>query len=167
MTKHAEKPRGGRARHSGGPANRSGPARKPPVLRVRDLMKPTVVSISPDASIEELIRLLRDHDIGGVPVVDETGRAIGLVSSTDLLWLADAAAGADVQAGPFLPLGALDNRTVRDIMTPDVFGVEPDATLAALRRFFARTGVHRALVLDDGRIEGIVALSDVLNTMVP
>jgi CBS-domain-containing membrane protein len=130
-------------------------------------MKPTVVSISPDASIAELIRMLRDHDIGGMPVVDESGRAVGMVSSTDLLWLADAAAGAELQAGPFLPMGALENRTVRDIMTPDVFGVEPDANLAALRRFFARTGVHRALVLHDGRIEGIVALSDVLNTLVP
>lgn len=143
---------------------RSVPGQRP--LTVADLMKRNVVTISPDASLLDLIRALRDHEIGGMPVCDETGEVVGTVSSTDLLWLADSIAVTD-HAGGFLPPSALATRTVRDIMTPDVFGVAPDSNLADLRRFFARTGVQRALVLDGGKVIGIVVLSDVLGTLVP
>jgi CBS domain-containing protein len=131
---------------------------------IAELMKRDVVTISPDASVRELVRVLRDEGIGGMPVVDGDGTAVGMVSSTDVLWLAVAA--DDAGAPAFLSADDLGRRTVRDIMTPDVFGVSPDASTSDLRRFFARTGVQRALVLDQGKIVGIVVLSDVLGTLV-
>jgi CBS-domain-containing membrane protein len=132
---------------------------------VADLMKQDVVTIAPDASLLELVRVLRDEEIGGMPVVDDDGRVVGTVSSTDLLWL--AAMADDQGTTGFLNPAELADRTVRDIMTPDVFGVLPDASMSDLRRFFARTAVHRALVLDeDGKLVGIVVLSDVLGTLV-
>jgi CBS domain-containing protein len=131
---------------------------------VAELMKRDVVTISPDASVRELVRMLRDERIGGMPVVDRDGTAVGMVSSTDVLWL--AVAEDDRGAPAFLCAEELAQRTVRDIMTPDVFGVSPDASTSDLRRFFERTGVQRALVLDQGKIVGIVVLSDVLGTLV-
>lgn len=56
----------------------------------------------------------------------------------------------------------LDERTVRDIMTPDVFGVGPQATLAELGQFFRRNELHRASVLDGGRWVGIFSVTDLL-----
>jgi CBS-domain-containing membrane protein len=123
-------------------------------------------TISPDASIAELVRALRDHDVGGMPVVEAAGQLVGTVSSTDLLWLAEATAEVDDRTAPFLSLTALKERTVRDVMTPDALGVGPEASMAELRRFFARTGVHRALVIDGRRLVGIVALSDALAAVV-
>jgi CBS domain-containing protein len=131
---------------------------------IAELMKRDVITISPDASVRELVRVLRDEAIGGMPVVDTDGTVIGMVSSTDVLWLAVAA--ADDGARAFLSADDLAHRKVRDIMTPDVFGVPPDVSASDLRRFFARTGVQRALVLDDRKIVGIVVLSDVLGTLV-
>lgn len=131
---------------------------------IAELMKRDVVTISPDASVRELVRVLRDEGIGGMPVVDRDGMVVGMVSSTDVLWL--AVAGDDDGSRAFLSADDLAHRKVRDIMTPDVFGVSPDASAADLRRFFARTGVQRALVLDDRKIVGIVVLSDVLGTLV-
>jgi CBS domain-containing protein len=131
---------------------------------IAELMKRDVVTIAPDVSVRELVRVLRDEGIGGMPVVAEDGTVIGMVSSTDVLWLAVAA--DDDGARAFLSADELAHRKVRDIMTPDVFGVSPDASASDLRRFFARTGVQRALVLDDGKIVGIVVLSDVLGTLV-
>lgn len=151
---------GGRARSTAGRTRPRASAR-PRV--VADLMKRDVVTISPDASVGELIRIMRDHGIGGMPVVDGGGVLLGTVSSTDVLWLAG---NEDESTATFIAPKTLNERTVRDIMTPDVFGVRPDTGLAALRRFFARTGVHRALVLDENRVVGIVALSDVLGTLV-
>jgi CBS domain-containing membrane protein len=135
-------------------------------LRVADLMSADVVTIGPDASLEALIRSMRVHGISGMPVVAEDGTVVGTVSSTDVLWFADS---VDTEAGTrgFLPPGMLRSRTVGEIMTPDVFGVGRDTDVAELRRFFARTGVHRALVLEEGRVAGIVSLSDVLATLVP
>jgi CBS domain-containing protein len=131
---------------------------------IAELMKTDVVTISPDASVHELVRVLRDEGIGGMPVVDEDGTVVGMVSSTDVLWLAVAADDDDTRA--FLSPDDLTRRKVRDIMTPDVFGVSPDASASDLRRFFARTGVQRALVLDGRKIVGIVVLSDVLGSLV-
>jgi CBS domain-containing protein len=128
---------------------------------VADLMQREPISIGPDASVGDLIRSFRDHGVGGMPVVDERGRLLGIVSSTDLLWLA-----VEERTGSgFLAPGTLRDCTVREIMTPDVFGVAPDTSMAELRRFFARTGVHRALVLEEGRLVGIVSLSDVLDSL--
>lgn len=148
------------------PAGSAGPAGRvagnPRRRTVSDIMRRDLVSILPDATVRDLIRSLRDHGIGGMPVVDESGNVLGTVSSTDLLWLATT----ELPDAPgFLAVDTLFGRTVREIMTPDVFGVSPDASLQELRRFFARTGVHRALVLDGGAIVGIVALSDVLDTL--
>ena len=50
-------------------------------------------------------------------------------------------------------------------MTPDVFGVEPDATIAELAAFFARTGLGRAPVLEDGKLVGIVSVIDLLTIL--
>jgi CBS-domain-containing membrane protein len=128
---------------------------------VADLMQRELVSIQPDASVRDLIRALRDHGIGGMPVVDEGGTVLGTVSSTDVLWLATE----EENARGFLAPDTLGSRTVREIMTPDVFGVAPDTSMVELRQFFARTGVHRAVVLEEGRIVGIVSLSDVLDSL--
>jgi len=127
-----------------------------------DLMHPDVVAIGPQASLRELARLLRSHEISGVPVTDGEGKAIGTVSVTDLLWLSDRVrptAGALREAGRW---EGLDELTVHDIMTPDVFGIAPEAGLDDLLEFFSRTGLHRALVLEQGRVVGIVSMTDLL-----
>lgn len=133
--------------------------------RVADLMRHDVITIGPDASLGDLVRTLSEHAISGMPVVAGDGRVLGTVSSTDLLWFADGVADESARSG-FLPAEVLDTRVVRDIMTPDVFGVAPETDMMELRRFFARTGVHRAPVIADGRIIGIVSLSDVLGMLV-
>jgi CBS domain-containing protein len=126
-------------------------------------MRREVVTIDPAASIRELAALLWRHGISGVPVVDAAGHPVGMVSSTDILWMLDrlgGVSGAEVFARP-----VLDEGTVRDIMTPDVFGVPSSATIGELLDFFIRTGVHRAVVVDNGALSGIVSLSDVLGLM--
>ncbi|HEX6135521.1 MAG TPA: CBS domain-containing protein [Longimicrobiales bacterium] len=154
-------------RYSPAPEPAAGTASGTPVTArrprtVSDLMTRDLVTIAPDASIRDLIRVLREHGIGGMPVVDRDGTVLGTVSSSDVLWLATGEAEGTTG---FVTADTLDTHCVREIMTPDVFGVGPDTSLPELRRFFARTGVHRAPVLEDGVIIGIVGLSDVLDTL--
>lgn len=130
---------------------------------VADLMQEEVVTISPDASVRELAALLSRTGVSGVPVVNDDGRVIGTVSVTDILWLSD-------RLLPFLGGGGGEPRaraagdlgTVREIMTPDVFGLEPTASLEELLEFFSRTGLHRAPVVEGRELVGIVSASDLL-----
>lgn len=56
-------------------------------LTVRDVMQREVVTVTPEATVEELIALLRDEEISGAPVVDRDGSVVGVVSETDVLRL--------------------------------------------------------------------------------
>lgn len=128
---------------------------------VAELMQRDIVTVGPETSVRELARLLRRHRISGVPVVDSDGRALGTISATDLLWLSDRVAPHALLGRPVWE--DLEALAVRHVMTPDAFGVPPTATLPELLRFFTRTGVHRALVLEEGRVVGIVSVSDLLD----
>ncbi len=130
---------------------------------MRDLMNKAVV-VAPDTSVRDLIRLLSQHRINGCPVLDAAGRVLGTVSTTDLLWLSDQLIPLDPDSPEWEGRARelLDERSVREIMTPDAFGLGPDEGLDALSRFFARTGLHRALVLEEGRMVGVVSISDLL-----
>ena len=131
---------------------------RPGSVKVADLMHRDVVSVPPGMSVRELAQTLVRHGVTGVPVIDD-GRAVGMVSSTDLLWLFDP---AETGASGRPRAADIDRLTVRDIMTPDVFGVPASAGLRELGQFFTRTSVHRALVLEDGAVIGIVSITDML-----
>jgi CBS domain-containing protein len=125
---------------------------------VADLMRRDVVTVSPSAPIRDVVRLFRRHGISGAPVVDERGKAIGMISETDLTWLMTRLDPPDATAN-------LLDLTVGEVMTGDVFGVAPDATISDLAAYFARTGLGRAVVLENGELRGIVSVSDLLGVL--
>ncbi len=131
---------------------------------VADLMRHDVVTVPSTATIRELVDLLRQNRISGVPVVEAGYRVVGTVSVSDLTWLSDWLAG-DSADGRTETTRHLDEKLVRDVMTPDVFGVEPDAGLQELAGFFSRTGLRRAVVLDGGMLVGIVSAIDLLGAI--
>lgn len=129
-------------------------------------MRRDVVTVSPSTTVRELVDLLRRHGISGAPVVDQARRVVGMVSETDLMWLADWFAERPESNGTQGPAAEhLDEKTVGEIMTADVFGVAPDASLAELAAFFARTGLRRAVVLDGDKLLGIVSAIDLLGVL--
>lgn len=130
---------------------------------VAELMRPDVVTVAPTATIGELVDLLWENGISGVPVV-EGRRLVGTVSVSDLMWLSDSLEDEAMEGGSETARH-LDERRVRDVMTPDVFGVEPDASLKELAAFFSRTGLGRAVVVDQGELAGIVSVIDLLGVI--
>ena len=58
-------------------------------MRAADIMTTNVITISPNASVKELAKLLSDHGISGVPVVDNDGKLVGIVSEGDLMHRAE------------------------------------------------------------------------------
>lgn len=130
---------------------------------VADLMSRPVVTISPDASVRELARVLARTGVSGLPVVEADDTVVGTVSVADILWLSDRLVPLLTRPGRrAVGRAEVDLGTVREIMSPDVFGLEPSSTLEELCEFFSRTGLHRAPVLEEGKLVGIVSISDLL-----
>jgi CBS domain-containing protein len=141
-------------------------------MRVRDVMTSTVVTCRPEATFQQLVGLMLDHGISGIPVVDAAGRPIGIVTEADLV-SKEAFGGRrrllevadDVVAGRAENIWAAKARamTAADLMTAPVrtVGLDDLVRLAAAR--MVSTGIKRLPVIDDdGRVVGIVSRSDVL-----
>lgn len=159
-------------------------------MTVRDIMWPNVLAVAPDTDVRDLVQMLAANRISGAPVIDREGRLAGVVSATDVVAL--AAYGNDASRAPAgeNEEGAFDEETssywrntdspieyvmasatnvpeykVSDIMTPAVFSVPSTATVSELARFLLRGRIHRALVVDDGMLVGIVSAFDVLKAV--
>lgn len=129
---------------------------------VREIMTADVVTFATSTTIEKATQVMLERQISGAPVVDETGRPIGIVSKTDLLeaWhghvreLAEAPAEAARE-----PTGVV----VGDIMVPYLLAAQDSSPISLAAALMAYEGVHRLLVLDEkSAMVGIVSSLDVL-----
>jgi CBS domain-containing protein len=115
-------------------------------LRVRDLMTPNPVSIRHGISVRDAALFLGGRGIGAAPVVNDAGRAVGVLSRSDVL----LAVEAGVDAAP-----------VREVMTPSVIAVHPDATALDVTDAMVRHMVRRVFVVDGGGVPvGVVSTTD-------
>jgi len=170
------------------------------MLTVKEIMQTEVATATPEMTVRELARLWEEHGITGTPVVDLSGKVLGVVSATDLVRLAAEEADASDEAerterayppeeveedgveaswyaffadeAPELYTGlegivesVFEEATVGDIMTRAIFSVRPQATVQELARFLLRAGIRRALVMEAGKLAGIVTATDVLRAV--
>ncbi|WP_458249313.1 CBS domain-containing protein [Streptomyces sp. MAI_2237] len=139
---------------------------------VEDVMTREVVRAPRDASFKTVAALLAEHRISGLPVVDDGGRVLGVISETDLLHR--QAAQDDVRRGrrPRLPRLTRSARaaaakaratTADDLMTGPAVTTTPDASVTEAARTMRRHAVERLPVVDRrGRLAGIVTRGDLL-----
>jgi CBS domain-containing protein len=143
---------------------------------VADIMDANPVTVSPEDDVEKLISLLRQHELPGVPVVDERGWLLGIVTESDLILRSD---DADLHLPHYFQLfgGVVfleppkhleDNlrkafaTKVSDMMTSDVLTVGPGASVHEAARKISGSGHNRLPVTDDGHLVGVVTRVDVL-----
>jgi CBS domain-containing protein len=144
------------------------------------LMTPNPVSVREAATIGEALALLVNKGISAVPVINEAGRPLGVLSYSDLLVHERETAvrsGLDVQSyggsdlagrsgrggGGWFPAAEADRCRVREVMTPAVFAVPADAAAASVVEQLVELNVHRLFVVDtDGILVGVITPLDVL-----
>jgi CBS domain-containing protein len=149
-------------------------------VTAKDIMERRIVTVSPSAPLSEVERLLTENRISGMPVTDAQGRAIGVVSYRDLLdHYAENPDARPRRERAFYRLSTqhlLDEDfesfevpeesedTVEDVMTPEVIGVGPDATLREIARTMSSHSIHRVLVVEreSGKVVGIISSMGVL-----
>lgn len=146
-------------------------------MKARDIMHTAVVTVKPEATIEEIARILVENKISGVPVVDDLGNVIGIVSEGDLLYK---------EVSPRIPdvvnvLGAmiyyngitqyndqvkkLMARTAKEIMTTKVVTVDEDTDLSKIGKIMIEHKIKRVPVIKDWKLVGIVSRSDMIKIL--
>jgi CBS domain-containing protein len=115
-------------------------------MNIRDVMTPNPRTVSPDDSIQNAARIMRDEDTGVVPVV-ENGRAVGMLTDRDIVVRAVAS-------------GEESNRPVRDIATPAVLSVSPDLSTREASELMSEHQIRRLPVVENDRLVGIVSIGD-------
>ena len=146
---------------------------------VRQIMSPDPVTVAPDASVEDVARLLRRHELPGLPVVDADGGLLGIVTESDLV-IADDEGDLHLPHyvelfGGFVflePLRRYEGRlqkaaaaTARDMMTADPVTVEADDAVRKAARLIADSGHNRLPVVEGGRLVGVITRVDVLGAL--
>jgi len=149
------------------------------VATVREIMETDVPTVSPEDDVETVLRTLRDHELPGVPVVNEGGRCVGIITEADLVLSEE---GSDLHLPHFVelfggavflePLGRFEERlrkafasSAKDLMTQDPVTIDPDATVREAARVIARKKHNRLPVVEHGRLVGMVTRLDVLDAL--
>jgi CBS domain-containing protein len=128
---------------------------------LRQYMHAPVHTIAPADPLVDASLRMTEFGVSSLPVVDEHGRAVGLITRTDLLRVGVAT----------FPSGFADmvlhlpRKRVDEVMTRDPVWLSADAPLSHAARAMARRGMHRVLVIDEDRIVGIVSTSDVMRAV--
>lgn len=122
-------------------------------MQVRDIMTENPACCAPETSLEDVARIMADQDCGEIPVLDERGRPIGVVTDRDITCRA-VARGKDPAS-----------TAARDVMTGSVITTTPDASLEHALAQMEERQVRRMPVVDEnGVCCGIVSQADVART---
>jgi len=145
-----------------------------------DLMTPSPVSLREDATVHEAVAFLTDRGFGAAPVIDAAGRPVGVLSRGDIV-VHDRETGCEERGPDYYdredpeeacPAGfhveRPDLTRVRDIMTPVVFSVAPDAPARRVVEDMVALKVHRLFVVSpDGVMTGVISALDILSRLRP
>ena len=143
-------------------------------MKARDIMSTRVVTASPSTSVRDIAVLMIEKHVGGLPVLNDNGTLVGMVSEGDLLrrpeigtekyrrrWVSFFT-GVDEKAREFTKSHAL--RT-GDVMTEQVIHVSEETTLGDVVGLMEKHNVKRLPVLSDGKLVGIVSRIDLLRAL--
>jgi CBS domain-containing protein len=148
-------------------------------LTAGEVAQTSVATLVPEASVLNAHRLFVDEQISGAPVVDDFGKVIGVISSSDLLRsIVDSHDSGGAQptylrelldfSGPDwydLPedfQDRLESVVVGDVMTPSPAIVEADAEILDVARLMRDSKIHRVIVAKEGQLVGIISSLDLV-----
>ncbi|MGE5268820.1 MAG: CBS domain-containing protein [Thiohalocapsa sp.] len=143
-------------------------------MKVSEIMTAPVVTVAPETAIAEVARLMLQHRISGLPVVDSHGAVVGIVTEGDLLRRAET--GTERHRSHWLELlispgrlaaeyAGAHARQAGEVMSPSVISVTPDDGLERVVALMERQDVKRLPVVEAGRLVGIVSRADLVRAL--
>ena len=137
----------------------------PEELTVRDLMTERPRTTTPEMPLREAAREMLSAGLSALPVVDEDGGLLGLLSERELMrhFMTTTLATASAR---FTPPSAHGRRTVRDVMTRQVLCVAPEQSLADVAALMTNKDVERVPVVRGGRLVGFLTRGDIVRKLI-
>ena len=126
----------------------------PPTLIVADYMAKSLVTVTPETSVYDAIVLLVQRQISGVPVVDQAGELVGVLSERDCM---ETFVNAQYHELP--------NALVKDLMSTELQTVDPQTSILQVAKLFLQSKIRRLPVLEEGRLVGQISRRDVLRAV--
>jgi CBS domain-containing protein len=118
------------------------------MYKAKDIMSRDVATIKKDAAVKDVIRLLVEHKITGLPVVDEDMYLLGMVTEKDVLKTLYEAGGRST--------------SVSHLMTTDVISFNEDEPLISVYKCLVENNFRRLPILSEGRLVGIISRGDIV-----
>ena len=143
-------------------------------MKAMDVMVRDVVTVKPDDDVALAVRLLAEHDVSALPVVDDDDNVIGVISEADLLhreeigtekqrpWWLEAVTPASTLAGEF---AKSHGRRVEEIMSSNIVSASEDTPLGEIATLLERHRIKRLPILRAGKLVGIVSRSNLIQAL--
>ena len=140
-------------------------------------MTTDVLTVSPETSISEMSKILENRRIGGVPVVDQGGHLVGVITQSDLVERArdlelppainvlDFHIYLQIPSHLFHKVEKMLGTTVGDCMTPNPVTVAPDTPVSKVAALMAKQKVHTIPVVEGSKLVGIIGKMDLVRAM--
>lgn len=144
-------------------------------MKAKDVMSRNVISVAPDATVLQAAGIMLRHQISGLPVVNASGRLVGILSEGDLLRRGET--GTERRRSRWLELLAgpgkiaseyahSHGRKVSEVMTEDVISVDEESDLASIVELMEKKRIKRVPVVNQGKLTGIVTRTNLVRAMV-
>ena len=143
-------------------------------MRASDVMVRNVVTVHAETEVTEAVRLLAEHDLSALPVVDREGKLVGIISEADLMhrveigtekhrpWWLEAVTGDSTLAEEF---AKSHGKKVGEVMTSGAISVSEDTPLSEIAALLERKRIKRVPVVKDGKLVGIVSRSNLIQAL--
>jgi CBS domain-containing protein len=145
---------------------------------VADIMTRDPLYISPEAPLRDAIKLLAEHHISGLPVVNQKGELVGVIADTDIMWqetgvvlppyvvLLDSVIYLQNPAHYQEEIHKALGQTVEEVMSKHPITTKPDKTLKEVAKIMLEKDIHRLPAIDDeGKLVGILTRGDIVREM--
>ena len=116
-------------------------------MQLKNIMTKDVSTISPDSTINEAAQLMKELDVGSIPVCKGT-KPLGIITDRDIT-LRNVAEGED------------PSNTVKEIMTDDLVYGSPDMSVDEAAKIMADNKIRRLPIVENGNLIGIISLGDI------
>jgi CBS domain-containing protein len=143
-------------------------------MKAKDVMVRDVVTVKPDDNVTDAVKLLAEHDISALPVVDDDGTVIGVISEADFMrreeigadkhrpWWLEALTPASTLADEF---AKSHGRRVNELMSSHVISALEDTPLDQVATLLEKHRIKRVPILRKGKLVGIVSRSNLIQAL--
>jgi acetoin utilization protein AcuB len=132
-------------------------------MRVKNRMTPNPIVANPKTNFNEALRLMKQNHIKHLPIVDDKGKPIGIVTQANMLRTAPSPA---TTLNVFEIASFLDNVTMDSIMTSPVLAVDESCSITNAANFMLINKIDSLLVMHDGTLAGIITIADIFRTFI-